>query len=258
VSKPGDGTRSAVQLEAEAELWLQQGDVDNAAENFQQAIVAFRRDGECWEAASLGHRFGRTLVKAQRWEKGYSFLERAIPDYHAASKRPSKEGAAQHAVLESALLNVADCRWWLGYGLFWSARYPEAIVNLRRATLAFDAWRQHRRAADGYLMWGNALTNYGLATKKERPLRMALKKFALAEESFKEAQTCGEQGAELARGQCFLSSATALLALDMPDAIVEGYPAAKAIFGRYGDEKQRAWCEQTYRTAAAAKANSRL
>lgn len=243
--------RSPDKLRAEIARSLRKGNLRDTLRRFGLMIGEDQSKGNHREAADLGLTVGHALFAAQRWDEAIPFLEGAVEDNYRVGHESRPDGVLRTPLWE--MREVAECRYWLGCSQARAGQHPSAIANLRRAAVALEAMHEEKQAGDAFLMWGAALRDYGLDTGRERLLHMALAKFKSATELYAQAEAWREGEAGAGPGQCFLSSAPACFALGMYDEVLAAYPAAKAVFDRYGDRHQRRWALETYEKALALK-----
>lgn len=232
---------------------LQKGRLAEAADYFRRAIAGHRQFRNYQDAADLGYDAGFAMYENARHDEARTFLEAAIHDYRMVANQGSWDGTPQYAVTASALINAAECYFLLGRSQAATGQYPTAIRNLRKAAMKFMVEHHEKRAGDGFLALGAALRDYGIETKRERPLRMALVKFDLASQHYRKAVRCGENGAETGPGVVYISAAPAFFALGRYREVIDAYPKVGSLLRKYGNEQQIRWASETYEEAHTLK-----
>jgi tetratricopeptide (TPR) repeat protein len=209
-----------------------------------------------WGNGRFDEGFDRHERAISSFNSACHFFEGAVGDYVRCTERAGTEGLPADAT-ELRPLNTAECRYWLGCSQSAIGRYPEAVANLESAAAQFEVSHTPLRAGESYLMLGAALRDQALEQDSRSLFLAALDKFDAADRLFFQALKSGNDEAEAAFGQSFLSSAPAYLALGDCDTVINRYPKAMAVFQKYGDRQQQRWCEGHYQTALCMRTVAR-
>lgn len=226
--------KGSSRIEATISRGFKRGRLERVFSEVAQHLSDCREQGSYYEAGDTGLEVGFALSRLEAPTLACPFLEQAIKDYYKARNSGEKQGPIL-TVTPRWAYQVAECNYRLGVCNSNLGKYSAGAANLRRAARAFKVMNYHKKAGESFLMMGSALRDYGLATERIRLLNMALAKYELANESFREGVEWEEQGAEVGLGVVYISSATALLAMGRIDEVVEGYPGAMEILQRHGD-----------------------
>jgi tetratricopeptide (TPR) repeat protein len=243
------------QLVAAATRAMATGNLGKATDKFRQAMIRYRENGDHAAAARLGHDLGYKLYVAQRWTTACAVLKQAIVDYDESTQKPAPDALPAYVAVQNAQMNTAMCQYWLGCSQHMLEDYEDAIETLRKASLVFLSRHYEKLAGDVFMMLGAVLRDYGMATQQERLLLMALDRFDIALRHFKAGMDHHEAGSELGFGQCFLSSAPVLIALNRAEDVLNGYAEARAMLSEHGDSYQLRECDRWQSVALGATGN---